>query len=387
MKALNETTILIADDTPVNIDILVDLLEGFQTKIAINGKDALETALDGDPPDLILLDIMMPEMDGYEVCRVLRQHERTREVPIIFITAKDRKDDIVKGFEAGGQDYVTKPFDASELMARVNTHLELKAGRDQLKSVNQWLEEKVAERTRELQDANNQLEQANAELNKLDDSKTAFLKMLSHEVRTPLNGIIGFLNLMRDDIQKTQFAEMFSYLDMSVTRLEKFSMVALIITELRTKSVSVRKDDVSVSILIEGAREKLNEKLTGKSVKLFVNGQTDLMIRGDERLIRICFDSLLDNAISFSPQGGNVLFNASRGDAEIQCTFLDRGKGFSENELKNLQKFFANVDHHLDQKLGLDLALSSMIMEAHGGKLDAGNNADGGAYVRLSFPL
>jgi len=382
---MNETTILIADDTPVNIDILVDLLEGYQTRIAINGKDALEIALDGDPPDLILLDIMMPEMDGYEVCRELRKHDRTKEIPVIFITAKDLKDDIVKGFEAGGQDYVTKPFDANELMARVKTHLELKENRDRLKTVNQWLEEKVTERTLELQQAYEKLEQANIELRKLDNSKSEFLKMLSHEVRTPLNGIIGFMNLMKDEIQKTQLAEMFSYLEMSVTRLEKFSMVALIITELRTKAIPVRKEEMAVNLLIEKAQAKCAARLDQKKIRLNIQGDTAAVIKGDDRLLGICFESILENAVSHSNNEGFVLLHVENTGTAVNCTFFDRGQGFTVEGLKNFNKLFATASHHMDQKLGLDLALASMILEAHGGSLEVGNNTDGGAYVRLSF--
>jgi CheY-like chemotaxis protein len=150
MKELFENTILIVDDTPVNIDILVELLDDFEKQIAINGADALETAFE-NPPDLILLDIMMPEMDGYEVCERLRANERTKNIPVIFLTAKTQKEDIVKGFKAGGQDYVTKPFDAHELLERVKTQLELKTQREILKNMNNILEEKVQERTAQLQ--------------------------------------------------------------------------------------------------------------------------------------------------------------------------------------------------------------------------------------------
>lgn len=153
MTNIFDNTILIVDDTIENVDILVDLLDDFQTKIALNGEDALEIAFEGDPPDLILLDILMPGIDGYEVCRRLRKNKKTREVPIIFLTVKDLKDDIVKGFELGGQDYVTKPFDGRELVERVKTHLELKTQRETLKNMNVILEEKVQKRTLQLQNA------------------------------------------------------------------------------------------------------------------------------------------------------------------------------------------------------------------------------------------
>ncbi|MBT3209320.1 MAG: response regulator [Bacteroidetes bacterium] len=126
MKNLYDNTILIVDDTPENIDILVELLEDFNTKIAICGEDALEAAFEDPTPDIALLDIMMPGMDGYEVCRRLRANEKTKDIPVVFLTAKTQKQDIIKGFEAGGQDYLTKPFDSRELIERVKTQLELK---------------------------------------------------------------------------------------------------------------------------------------------------------------------------------------------------------------------------------------------------------------------
>jgi len=190
MENLFENTILIVDDTPENIDILVELLEDFETQIAINGEDALETAWE-DTPDLILLDIMMPEMDGYEVCKKLRADERTKDIPVIFLTAKTQKEDIVKGFEVGGQDYITKPFDARELMERVKTQLELKTQREILKNMNTILEGKVQERTAQLHESNLQLEKANSKLVVLDKAKNNFLNLISHEIRTPLNGIVG----------------------------------------------------------------------------------------------------------------------------------------------------------------------------------------------------
>lgn len=107
MKDLYDNTILIVDDSPANIGILVSLLEDFDMKTAISGEDALKTVFNDNPPDLILLDIMMPKMDGYEVCKRVRADERSREIPIIFLTAKVQKEDVLKGFELGAQDYIT----------------------------------------------------------------------------------------------------------------------------------------------------------------------------------------------------------------------------------------------------------------------------------------
>ena len=121
-----KNTILIVDDTPDNLSVLSGLLKNlYKTKIATNGQKALKIVFSDNPPDLILLDIMMPDMDGYEVCRKIKNTKKTKDIPIIFITAKTETQDIVKGFEVGGVDYITKPFNPPELFARVATHLNL----------------------------------------------------------------------------------------------------------------------------------------------------------------------------------------------------------------------------------------------------------------------
>lgn len=124
--------ILIVDDTPANIDILTDALSEYNKSIAMNGEKALKIAMSDNPPDLILLDIMMPGMDGYEVCKRLKADESTKDIPIIFLTAKTDTESVVKGFELGAVDYVTKPFNTSELLARVTTQMALKRSQDDI---------------------------------------------------------------------------------------------------------------------------------------------------------------------------------------------------------------------------------------------------------------
>jgi len=144
-KTIHEQTILVVDDEPVNIKIFMELLRSEYTiKVATNGEKALEIAFSDGPPDLILLDVMMPGIDGYEVCRRLKAEPRTKGIPIIFITAKGSEEDQTRGFELGAVDYVAKPFSPIVVKARVKTHLELKRNRDFL----EWM---LKERTLELQ--------------------------------------------------------------------------------------------------------------------------------------------------------------------------------------------------------------------------------------------
>lgn len=128
--------VLVVDDNPQNLQVLGPMLEkkGYDVAFATSGEQALEFA-SGEKPDLVLLDIMMPGMDGYQVCERLKKEKTTASIPVIFLTAKSDTDDIVRGFEAGGVDYVTKPFNSAELLARVKTHLELKNAREEIKTL------------------------------------------------------------------------------------------------------------------------------------------------------------------------------------------------------------------------------------------------------------
>ena len=161
----NKFTILVVDDIPENIDILRGILNSkYNIKAAISGKTALAIAASDSPPDIILLDVVMPDMDGFEVCRKLRETRASSELPVIFLTAETEKEKLITGFRMGGQDYITKPFNPEELLSRVETHLELKEKTEQLNLLNQTLEKKVRERTAQLDESNRGLVKANLKL-------------------------------------------------------------------------------------------------------------------------------------------------------------------------------------------------------------------------------
>ncbi len=147
---LKAQKILIVDDTTENIDVLIDVLADYKRSVATNGEKALQLAMSNKPPDLILLDIMMPGMDGYEVCRRLKEDEKTKKIPVIFLTAMTDQESETKGLELGAVDYITKPISPPIVKERVRNHLMLKLARESLENQNVILEEKVEERTKEL---------------------------------------------------------------------------------------------------------------------------------------------------------------------------------------------------------------------------------------------
>ena len=187
-----QNDIMIVDDQPANLSLLEEMLvrQGHEVRSFPLGRLALEAAMK-NPPDLILLDINMPEMNGYEVCERLRSTSELSDIPVIFLSVLSETKDKVRAFRSGGVDYISKPFQFEEVYARVETHLKLHELRGELKDQNERLEEAVAARTRELAEANQRL-------TILDRSKNEFLNLISHEFRTPLQGLLGVSELILD---------------------------------------------------------------------------------------------------------------------------------------------------------------------------------------------
>ena len=178
MTRTDISSIMLVDDQPTNLKLLEDILknQGYAIRSFPRGRLALASAAQS-PPDLILLDINMPEMNGFEVCRLLKSDQGLARIPVIFLSALNESEDKVKALRAGGVDYVTKPFQLAEVQARVETHLQLRRLQRALEQQNDRLEEVVRSRTRDLTEAH-------ARLQILDQSKTDFLQLISHELRT-----------------------------------------------------------------------------------------------------------------------------------------------------------------------------------------------------------
>ncbi len=373
-----EYKILIVDDTPKNLQVLGNTLKqnNYKVEFAINGKSALDW-VKKQKFDLILLDVMMPEMDGYEACEAIRKTKANNNIPIIFLTAKSESESIVKGFELGAQDYVTKPFNTSELLARVKTQLELKTSREKLESVNQWLEDEVKKRTLEL-------EKANKELSVLDKSKTEFLNIISSEMRTPMNGIMGTLHLLKDQADSKEMVKLIGVLDESVARIEKFSSSALLISSLRTKKHKLKQTDIKFKELLEYSLIELTQKMKEKKVKIdFSDAQANPEFTGDYDLLIVCFSRIFENAINNSPENCTINVRVKESQSVINCEISDQGPGFSNDILEKKFETFSENNKQSNNNLSLDLSLIKLIVDAHNGKIDIYNAVDIGAVFQV----
>jgi two-component system sensor histidine kinase/response regulator len=375
------------DDNPKNLQLLGNTLrnEGYQLEFATSGQLALSW-FNKKVFDLVLLDIMMPEMSGFEVCEHVRKNSNLNDMPIIFLTAKTDKESIVHGFEVGGQDYITKPFDTSELLARVRTHIELRFNKLQLKNINKIQEEIIKERTRELVETNTKLIKANEDLISLDAAKSEFLHIISHEIRTPLNGIKGSMELIKELSRELNISHLLDILDISVTRLEKFTLMALKITQLKMKKYHLDFQPVPCELLISNIVLKLNNQIKQKSLTINSELPKGFIISGDFELLSTCFTSIIDNAIKFSVVNGKIDIKASQFDNVLEFEIKDEGPGFSEKAINSLFDVFSPGVKHVNENEGLELAMAKLIVENHNGTIVA-YNSDSGAIVKIQLPF
>ena len=372
--------ILIVDDVSKNIQILGNILSqrNLQIAYAQNGQQALDIC-DIQEFDLILLDIMMPGMDGYEVCEVLKANPKTFEIPVIFLTAKADMDSIIKGFETGGQDYITKPFNSAELLARVNNHLLIKRQRESLKNLNNHLEDLVKKRTLELETANHQL-------SILDQAKSNFLSIISHEIRTPLNGVIGLTELLNQTNIDEDQKEYLSYLKNVSQRLVRFSDTALLITTLKIDKNLPEKSPVSLSDLIIGAIDDFKKNETEEELLIHRNILSDdLLVKVDSDLLRTCFSMIIENSAKFAINNAKLDISAKVQDNSVSIIFRDNGPGFSENALVNIFELFSSGDILHSEGTGLGLAAVKLILDAHEATIDIKNIEPTGAQVTINL--
>ena len=388
-----KSQVLIVDDIPSNLNFLSEVLhvEGIGVLLATGGADALEIAR-YKRPDLILLDIAMPVMDGYEVCAGLKADTLTRDIPVIYLTARTEPEDILRGFESGAVDYILKPFNAAELIARVKTHLELKKTTAELRTINSRLEEEVRQRTTEIRKANSDLTIANQKLGKayedlsnLDKAKDEFIRHINHELRTPLQGIHGFTLIMEEIVESPEQKEYIQAINSLVKRLVKLSELSLLFTEIKAKNYQVTLKPLSLKTTVVHVLE-LFKKDRAKIIVVPEIPDENIFVRADHRLLNTCLELILDNALKYSPEKGEVRIRIFHGDSLAGIEVSDNGPGFSTKAMESLYDLFAADNlKYSSHGFGIGLATAKIILDTLSAKLEINNLPEGGALVRMIF--
>jgi signal transduction histidine kinase len=368
-------TILIIDDVPENIQVVSSILyqKGVNIAIAQSGGEALKI-ISRKSPDLILLDIIMPEMDGFAVCEHLQHDPATKEIPIIFLTAKNQPDDIVKGFNLGAVDYVTKPFNPAELLSRVFTHLELKKSRDLISAQNQQLAER------------------NLKLQELNATKDKFFSIIAHDLKNPFSTLITLSSLLKDELRKYTLDEIEKFTRLIYDASERsYNLLENLLAWSRsqTGNIPFHPEKFSLKKIVGDTVKMLGSSAKNKHINLYSEISEDIVAFADVKMIATTIRNLLSNAIKFTEDGGEVKITAKDMEEWVEITVSDTGVGIKEEDLKKL--FRIDVHHSTsgtaqEKGTGLGLILCKEFVEKHGGKIGVESEVGKGSHFTFMLP-
>jgi signal transduction histidine kinase len=366
------TSILIVDDVAENLQILRARLrlKGYLVREAKSGLEAL-LDVEQHVPDLILLDVQMPEMDGFEVCRRLKEQEFSRNIPIIFITGRGDTDDLVLGFKSGAVDYVIKPFNSAELMTRVQTHLELKFARDILK-------------------------QKNAELEKLNREKSEFLGIAAHDLKNPLATVRWLTDLLKTGtLPQEKSLDTLDKITLSVERMFRLVKNLLDVNAVEEASIDTPLENVNLVFSIADVLTDYEEQAEQKGIKIsFQNTATNATVCINAEILGQIIDNLISNALKYSPLGGQVFVRVASDVPEkpemVSFSVQDEGEGISEDEQHKLFAKFTTLSAKPtanEHSSGLGLFIVKKLTDAAGGTVSCQSAKGKGATFTVEFPV
>jgi len=362
--------ILVVDDNPINIRVAAKILRtsNYNISFSQSGTDAIQKA-NNIKFDLVLLDIMMPEMDGYEVCKLLKENPETNKVPIIFLTAKTESENVVRAFELGGADYVTKPFNGKELLSRVETHIRLKRSREAL------------------EETNNKLIEAN-------NTKDKMFSIISHDLLGPVGNIKESLEMiankevemdedsMQDFIMATWYSvgNAYSLLENLLywARNQQGRMV------YNPKKLAINKLVFETYSLLAGVAKN-------KGIELKTNLLKEFDAYGDKNAVKTILRNLVSNALKFTDPGGKIITKITDNDgAFLLVSVTDNGVGMDkeransifDNKHKNEPKWGTKGE----KGVGLGLVISKEFVEKQGGKIWVNSQPESGSTFNFTIP-
>ena len=388
-----EKRILLVDDTPENLDVLSGLLKSYKKSVAINGIEALKIAQSINKPDLILLDIMMPEMDGYETCKKLKENKLTKNIPVIFMTALSETIDKLKGFELGAVDYVTKPFEPEELLKRIETHLEISRLQKELKEHNELLEQKVSERTAELKESNKNLIVAKEKAEIADSFKSIFLAQMSHEIRTPINIMVSYASLLQSDLDENSDESLIHGLKSISTagnRLVRTTDLIINLSEIQSGNYKAdfTKIDINLDVLA-GIFFNFNEVAKNKNIKLNLLVETeDTKLVADLYTLNQIFSQIIENAIIFTDSGSITIKVSKKSGDSLVVEIIDTGIGISDEYLKDIFVPFSQEEMGYTRKYdgnGIGLALVEKYCKLNNATIEVESKKGIGSTFRVIF--
>jgi two-component system sensor histidine kinase/response regulator len=332
MKNQSNQYILIIDDNPLNLLLTNKILEnyGYQSLTAESGLKGM-AFMEQKLPSLILLDIMMPEMDGFEVCRIIKNNEKWKDIPIIFLTANSHTEDLIEGFEAGGVDYITKPFKSEELLVRVQNHLALSDSKKIILDMNR--------------------------------SRDKLYSIIAHDIRSPLSGILQTVDAIDQgyfDPSSADFKEVIHHLKLRTKETSTLLNSLLLWTRLQDDKMSIELVETNLNVIVNSCVQLLEASASNKNISLSVEFEEDFFAICNEVSIHTVLRNLISNSIKFTSNNGEIKIYCIQNETEVEVTVQDNGVGMSED---SIQKIFDKNEHFTssgtdnEQGTGLGLML------------------------------
>lgn len=363
----DKAAILIVDDNPTNLGVLFDYLDDhdFRVLVAQDGESAIEQARFARP-DIILLDVMMPGLDGFETCRLLREDQATGDIPVIFMTALTDASDKVKSFRAGAVDYITKPFQHAEVLARVNTHLRIHNLQRALAVQNTRLQQEIVQRL-EAEEALKlhvaKLQASNAELD-------AFARTVAHDLKDPLTMILGFAGILGEEAELAgEYRTYFEAIVRNGNRMNNIIDELLLLARLRDGKVKLHS--VRMPQLIERSRERLAHMFEEHDVSLEVASEWPAAL-GYAPWVEEVWVNYLSNAIKYGGRPPRIMLGASaRSDGYVRYWVRDNGAGISDADRGRLFNEFTQLSSIHTKGYGLGLSIVKRIIEKLNGRVGA----------------
>lgn len=348
---IKKPLLLLVDDVPENLKIVGNIFKeaNLQIAIASDGEFAIEAAK-AQKPDLILLDIMMPGIDGFEVCKRLKDNQETKDIPILFLTAKNNIEDILKGYEYGAVDYVTKPFNPQELLARVQTHLELKFSREQSLKLNEKLKSIIL-------------------------SRDKLLSIIAHDLRAPFNTLIGFSNILSDEVDTLTDEEIKHFINIiKETSNNTYKLLDNLLswTRLQQGKITIEKTLFNLNEIVQNVCNLLSSTALAKNVNITNEVDPSICMVADENILTTVIRNLISNSIKFTSSDDHIYINAKKEEDSILISIKDTGVGISENVKEKIFTIDGNtstIGTASEQGSGLGLVLCKELVDLHNGKI------------------
>ncbi len=348
---IKDSTILIVDDNPANLGLLFNYLtkQGFKVLVADGGKTAINLVRE-IKPDLVLLDIVMPEIDGFEVCREIKKDEETKDIPVIFLSALTATAEKIKGFATGGVDYITKPFQYAELVARVNAHL------------------LIQHQQKKLLEYNDNLENTNAR-------KDMLFSIISHDIKTPLSTILGYSDIIMEDFDNLSSDEIKQYnfyINNVAKEINGLIDNLLEWSRFQRGRLDFTQEEFNLYNVVTKVLRLFHEAADLKHIKIVNECPGESIVFADENMVYTILRNLISNAIKFTGDEGVVKISAEKGEGELLVTISDSGIGIAREDIGKLFKMdtkHSTLGTAKEKGTGLGLILCREFVEKNGGAI------------------